>query len=254
MAERFGDADGFALATHAQGAHADQGGTCAGGARSPRRGDARGDGEASSRRSTTGIVYCGVILACQEVYEVRRAREWTAALTRWCEGQPDVRGVHGPMPRPPRRDPAAERRLAGRARGGAEGEAALHRRRGTKVASAWRCTGKPSFSGSSESSRMRRTPTARRAATAGTRSPASLSYGSRRVESTPLVSSIRARARRDRRSRSSAWDCSQRYVEIMLAAGDIEAAGRACSRARAAGRAIRERDARRHGRATREEP
>ena len=24
-----------------------------------------------------GIVYCGVILACQEVFEVGRAREWT---------------------------------------------------------------------------------------------------------------------------------------------------------------------------------
>ena len=39
---------------------------------------------------STGLVYCGVILGCQEVYEVRRAGEWTAALTRWCEEQPDV--------------------------------------------------------------------------------------------------------------------------------------------------------------------
>jgi DNA-binding CsgD family transcriptional regulator len=38
----------------------------------------------------TGIVYCGVILACQEVFEVRRAQEWTTALTRWCEGQPEL--------------------------------------------------------------------------------------------------------------------------------------------------------------------
>jgi DNA-binding NarL/FixJ family response regulator len=38
----------------------------------------------------TGIVYCGVILACQEAYEVRRAHEWTAALTRWCESRPDM--------------------------------------------------------------------------------------------------------------------------------------------------------------------
>ncbi len=37
-----------------------------------------------------GVVYCGVILACQEVYEVRRAKEWTAALTRWCAEQPDL--------------------------------------------------------------------------------------------------------------------------------------------------------------------
>jgi DNA-binding CsgD family transcriptional regulator len=38
----------------------------------------------------TGLVYCNTISFCQGVYEVRRAREWTAALTRWCEEQPDM--------------------------------------------------------------------------------------------------------------------------------------------------------------------
>ena len=38
----------------------------------------------------TGIVYCGVILACQEVYEVRRAREWTRALADWWALQPEM--------------------------------------------------------------------------------------------------------------------------------------------------------------------
>ena len=37
-----------------------------------------------------GMVYCSVILACQEVYELGRAREWTAALTRWCADQSDL--------------------------------------------------------------------------------------------------------------------------------------------------------------------
>jgi DNA-binding CsgD family transcriptional regulator len=38
----------------------------------------------------TGLMYCSVIAACQQVYALDRSREWTAALTRWCEGQPDM--------------------------------------------------------------------------------------------------------------------------------------------------------------------
>ena len=38
----------------------------------------------------SGVVYCGVIAACEEAYDVRRAREWTEALTRWCEQQSDL--------------------------------------------------------------------------------------------------------------------------------------------------------------------
>ena len=37
-----------------------------------------------------GLVYCNTIAFCRDVYELRRAREWTAALTRWCEQQPDM--------------------------------------------------------------------------------------------------------------------------------------------------------------------
>jgi DNA-binding NarL/FixJ family response regulator len=37
-----------------------------------------------------GIVYCGVILACEEVFDLGRAREWTQELKRWTDGQRDL--------------------------------------------------------------------------------------------------------------------------------------------------------------------
>jgi DNA-binding CsgD family transcriptional regulator len=42
-----------------------------------------------------GIVYCNTIAFCQSVYDLRRAREWTAALTRWCKQQPDMVAHNG---------------------------------------------------------------------------------------------------------------------------------------------------------------
>lgn len=38
----------------------------------------------------SGLVYCQVIEACHRTFDVGRAREWTGALTRWCEAQPDL--------------------------------------------------------------------------------------------------------------------------------------------------------------------
>ena len=43
----------------------------------------------------TGIVYCGAITGCWTVYELRRAEEWTAAMARWCDAQPELGNFTG---------------------------------------------------------------------------------------------------------------------------------------------------------------
>ena len=43
----------------------------------------------------TGIVYCNTISFCRDAYEIRHAREWTDALTRWCNRQPEMVAHNG---------------------------------------------------------------------------------------------------------------------------------------------------------------
>lgn len=38
----------------------------------------------------TGLVYCSLIAGCHQVYAFDRAREWTLALSRWCDDQPQL--------------------------------------------------------------------------------------------------------------------------------------------------------------------
>jgi ATP/maltotriose-dependent transcriptional regulator MalT len=94
VGQRFGDRDLFALAIHTQGEFLVQGGKV-------REGLGLLDEsmvavmEGGTSPIVTGIVYCGVILACEQVFDLRRAKEWTAALTRWCEQQPDLQAFTG---------------------------------------------------------------------------------------------------------------------------------------------------------------
>jgi DNA-binding NarL/FixJ family response regulator len=49
-------------------------------------------GDLSAR--ATGMIYCVVIGTCQELHELRRAREWSAALADWCNAQPEFTGAY----------------------------------------------------------------------------------------------------------------------------------------------------------------
>jgi DNA-binding CsgD family transcriptional regulator len=89
VGERFGDRDLFALAIHGQGHMLIRGGEVHEGLGLLDEAMVAVTAEEVSP-IVTGLVYCGVILACQEVYEVRRAREWTRALAEWWALQPEM--------------------------------------------------------------------------------------------------------------------------------------------------------------------
>ena len=89
IAEHFGDRDLFALSIQAQGFMLIKDGRVREGLALLDEGMVAVTAEELSP-IVTGLVYCGVILACQEVYEVRRAREWTRALADWWALQPEM--------------------------------------------------------------------------------------------------------------------------------------------------------------------
>jgi DNA-binding CsgD family transcriptional regulator/tetratricopeptide (TPR) repeat protein len=89
IGRRFGDADLFALALHGQGRARLRAGRVEEGLALLDEAMVAVTGDELSP-IVSGVIYCSVIGACHEVYAVRRAHEWTAALTRWCEAQPDL--------------------------------------------------------------------------------------------------------------------------------------------------------------------
>jgi DNA-binding CsgD family transcriptional regulator len=89
IAERFRDADLHALAVHEQGLSLIKLGRVGEGlALLDEAMVAVCAGELSP--IVTGLLYCSVIDGCQAVYALRRAQEWTEALSRWCDEQPDM--------------------------------------------------------------------------------------------------------------------------------------------------------------------
>ncbi len=89
IAERSGDPDLLALTRHAQGRTLIRAGKAA-------EGVALLD-EAMVAVTTdevtplvVGGVYCSVVSGCQEIFDWRRAQEWTDAISAWCAPQPDL--------------------------------------------------------------------------------------------------------------------------------------------------------------------
>lgn len=94
VARRFGDRDLLVLATHAQGQFLIEAGRV-------RDGLGLLDEAMLTVRAgevspiPTGIVYCGAIDGCRTAFDPRRAEEWTAALSSWCELQPEMLAFSG---------------------------------------------------------------------------------------------------------------------------------------------------------------
>jgi ATP/maltotriose-dependent transcriptional regulator MalT len=94
IGDRFGDADLTAMARHLQGrALILQDQVAAGLALLDETMLSVVAGDLSP--IVTGLMYCSVIGACRQVYALNRAREWTYALSAWCERQSEALAFSG---------------------------------------------------------------------------------------------------------------------------------------------------------------
>ena len=225
IGERFGDADLIACARHMQGrARIQQGQVEEGLALLDEAMVAVIAGELSP--IVTGLIYCSVIEACQQVYALGRAREWTAALARVVRAATRDGRLHRRLPGASRRDHAAARRLAGRDRRGAARLRALPRG-STGSPPPRRSISKPRCIACAASSRRPRRRTEARARWGCEPQPGLALLRLAQGRTDAAVAAIRrvVSATTDRLQRTKLLPA---YVEIMLAAGDIQEARSAC--------------------------
>jgi DNA-binding CsgD family transcriptional regulator len=89
VSERFADRDLFALAVHEQGHALVKLGRVQEGLALLDEAMVATVAEELSPL-VTGLIYCSAIAYCRDLFELQRAQEWTAALTDWCERQPEM--------------------------------------------------------------------------------------------------------------------------------------------------------------------
>ena len=221
IGERFRDPDLIALARHSLGRILIRSGRHQEGIRLLDQAIVAVDaGDVSARAA--GDVYCSVIEGCLEIFDLRRAVEWTTALSRWCEAQPDlvpysgqclvrraeILQLQGAWPDASAAAASACERLSLRAGHPASGSAfyqcgELHRLRGevARAEEAYR-----------SASRYGRTP-----------QPGLALLRLAQGQTDAAAASIRL-ALDDARSTSARCRLLAAYVEILLSAGDVAAA------------------------------
>ena len=190
------------------------------GAAGLRRGDAGRVADDDLSPPVTGMAYCAVIAACLDLWDLRRAREWTAALTSWCDD-----ASRGWSPTAATAWSTARRSWRWAGPGPTrcdEAKSACELLREPALGVAWYAARRAAPAARAVRRRRGRVPHRQRARPAA-RSPGWPSCGSRRAAST------RRRPRCAGCSPSRAREptgprCWGRYVEVMLAAGDLAAA------------------------------
>ena len=114
IAERFGSPDLIAIARHGQGR------TLLGLNRIGKESPSSTRSWLPSRRRVApivaGAVYCSVISACHDLFDLRRAQEWTTALQALVRRASRPGALSWAVPDPPIRAAAAARRVARRLR------------------------------------------------------------------------------------------------------------------------------------------